>query len=310
MDKIFLVNKDFVNSRIDRWIKKNICQVPQSLIEKSLRNRNVTINKVKVKSSYKLKIDDKIYLNNFNPNYIYHLSKKKKYIPSKRDIKESEAFIVEDNENFCVINKPYGLAVQGGSKIKKNLVDLINENKIFLNSKPFIVHRIDKETSGILIIAKNRKYAQLFTSLFRIRKIHKSYLSICYGEMKKAKGTLSDNLIRYDRNRKISEHAITNYTVLDKNINSTLLILNPITGRKHQIRKQLFSIGFPVIGDSKYNLPKIKINKNINLMLHAYSIKFMINEKKYNYIVDVPDYFKKMLIKKKLTLFKKFLKNY
>ena len=78
MDKVFLVKKDFVNSRIDRWIKRNICQVPQSLIEKSLRNMNVTINKVKVKSSYKLKIDDKIYLNNFNPTFSYHLNKKKK----------------------------------------------------------------------------------------------------------------------------------------------------------------------------------------------------------------------------------------
>jgi 23S rRNA pseudouridine955/2504/2580 synthase len=304
MDKIFLVKKDFNNSRLDRWIKRNICQVPQSLIEKSLRNRNITINKIKVKSSYKLKIDDKIYLNNFNPTFSYHLIKKKKYIPSKRDVKESEALIVEDNENFCVINKPHGLAVQGGSKIKKNLIDLITENKIFLNSKPFIVHRIDKETSGILIIAKNRKYAQLFTSLFRIRKIHKSYLSICHGEMEKVKGVFSGNLIRYDKDRKISELAITNYKVLDKNTNSTLLILNPITGRKHQIRKQLFSIGFPVIGDSKYNFHENKINKNNDLMLHAYSIKFMINKKKHKYTVSVPDYFKKMLLKKRLTLFK------
>ena len=304
MDKIFLVKKDFVNSRIDRWIKRNICQVPQSLIEKSLRNKNITVNKLKVKSSYKLKIDDKIYLNNFNPTLGYHLSKKKKYVPSKRDIKDSNSFIVEDNENFCVINKPYGLAVQGGSKIKKNLVDLIAENKIFLNSKPFIVHRTDKETSGILIIAKNRNYAQLFTSLFRIRKIHKSYLSICHGEMEKNKGFFDGDLIRYDKDKKISERAITNYKVLDKNTNSTLLILNPVTGRKHQIRKQLFSIGFPVIGDSKYNFPENKMNKNNNLMLHAYSIKFMINEKKYKYTVNVPDYFKKMLLKKRLTLFK------
>jgi len=304
MDKIFLVKKDFVNSRIDRWIRRNIRQVPQSLIEKSLRNKNITINNIKVKSSYKLKIDDKIHFNNFNPTFNYNLSKKIKYIPSKKDIKDSEALIVEDNENFCVINKPYGLAVQGGSKIKKNLVDLITENKIFKNSKPFIVHRIDKETSGILIIAKNRKYAQLFTSLFRIRKIHKSYLSICHGEMEKVKGIFSGDLIRYDKDRKISEHAITNYKVLDKNTNSTLLILNPITGRKHQIRKQLFSIGFPVIGDSKYNFLENKIHKNNNLMLHAYSIKFMINEKKYKYNVKVPDYFKKMLLKKRLTLFK------
>ena len=304
MDKIFLVKKDFINSRIDRWIKRNICQVPQGLIEKSLRNKNITVNKLKIKSSYKLKIDDKIYLNNFNPTLGYHLSKKKKYVPSKRDIKDSNSFIVEDNENFCVINKPYGLAVQGGSKIKKNLVDLITENKIFLNSKPFIVHRIDKETSGILIIAKNRKYAQLFTSLFRIRKIHKSYLSICHGEMEKIKGFFDGDLIRYDKDKKISERAITNYKVLDKNTNSTLLILNPVTGRKHQIRKQLFSIGFPVIGDSKYNFFENKTNKNNNLMLHAYSIKFMINEKKYKYTINVPDYFKKMLLKKRLTLFK------
>jgi len=219
MDKIFLVKKDFVNSRIDRWIKRNIRQVPQSLIEKNLRNKNVTINKVKVKSSYKLKVDDKINLNNFNPTFSFHLSKKKKYIPSKGDIKDSEALIVEDNENFCVINKPYGLAVQGGSKIKKNLVDLITENKIFQNSKPFIVHRIDKETSGILIIAKNRKYAQLLTSLFRIRKIHKSYLSICYGEMEKTKGLFDGDLIRYNKDKKISERAITYYKVLDKNTN-------------------------------------------------------------------------------------------
>ena len=304
MDKIFLVKKDFVNSRIDRWIKRNIRQVPQSLIEKNLRNKNVTINKVKVKSSYKLKIDDKIYLNNFNPTFSYHLTKKKKYTPSKRDIKDSEALVVEDNENFCVINKPYGLAVQGGTKVKKNLVDLIAKNPIFLKYKPFIVHRIDKETSGILIIAKNRKYAQLLTSLFRIRKIHKSYLSICYGEMEKSKGLFDGNLIRYDKDKKISERAITHYKVLDKNTNSTLLILNPITGRKHQIRKQLFSIGFPVIGDSKYNFPENKINKNNNLMLHSYSIKFMINKKKYKYTVKVPDYFKKMLLKKRLTLFK------
>ena len=303
MDKIFLVKKDFINSRIDRWIKRNICHVPQSLIEKNLRNKSVTVNKLKVKSSYKLEINDKIYIKNFNPRQ-YNLILSKKYIPSKRDIIDSEDLIVENNENFCIINKPYGLAVQGGSKIKKNLVDLIAKNRIFLNSKPFIVHRLDKETSGIIIIAKNRKYAQLFTSLFRIRKIHKSYLSICYGEMEKTKGIFDENLIRYDKDKEISERAITYYKVLDKNINSTLLILNPITGRKHQIRKQLFSKGYPVIGDTKYNFPGNKINKSKNLMLHAYSIKFMINEKKYKYTINVPNYFKKMLLTKRLTLSK------
>jgi 23S rRNA pseudouridine955/2504/2580 synthase len=302
MNKVVLVKKDSANSRIDRWIKRNICQVPQSYIEKSLRNKKITVNNQKIKSSYKLKIQDKIYLNNFNPS-VFH-SNTKKYVPNKKDIKDSDTFILENNENFCVINKPPGLPVQGGSKVKKNLVDLIAKNPIFHKSKPFIVHRIDKETSGILIIAKNREYAQLFTSLFRIKKIHKHYLSICHGEMEKNKGKFDNDLVRFDKNKKISEHAITNYKVLDKNMNHSLLILNPITGRKHQIRKQLFSDGFPVVGDSKYNFPENKSDRNQKLMLHAYSIKFIINKKKYKYVIDVPIYFKKMLSSKRLTLFK------
>ena len=138
MDKIVLVKKDFINSRIDRWIKRIICHVPQGLIEKSLRNKNVTVNKLKVKSSYKLKINDIIYLNNFNPRS-NNLSKKKKYIPSKRDIKDSEAFIVEDNEHILIINKPYGLAVQGGTKIKKNLVDIKDDGSFSINLKYYVI---------------------------------------------------------------------------------------------------------------------------------------------------------------------------
>ena len=85
--------------------------------------------------------------------------------------------LLENNENFIVINKPAGIPVQSGTKSFKNIIDIFKNSKHFENSKPFIVHRLDKETSGVLIIAKNRKYAQLFTSLFRIRKIHKTYIS-------------------------------------------------------------------------------------------------------------------------------------
>ncbi len=301
MEKIHIILNEFIDSRIDRWIKKNICNVPQGFIEKNLRSKNITVNHYKVKSSYKLKFNDKILLKNFNP-LPEKLKKKKKYIPSKKEIINSNVFIIEDNNNFCVINKPNGLPVQGGTKVRKNLVDLISRNSIFSNAKPYIVHRIDKETSGIILIAKNRKYAQLLTSLFRIRKIHKSYLSICYDEMDTIKGSLDDNLIRFDKNKRITERAITNYKILDKNSRSTLLLLNPITGRKHQIRKQLSLIGFPIIGDSKYIHTSNKINTHKFLMLHAYSVKFLINEQKYEFTVDVPDHFKKMLKTKKLIL--------
>jgi 23S rRNA pseudouridine955/2504/2580 synthase len=280
--------------RIDRWIKKKIFNVPQSLIEKSLRQGKIKVNNLIVKSAYKLKYKDKIYLYNFNPETTF--LNKKKYVPTKKDIYSSESFIIENNENFVVINKPPGLPVQGGTKSNKNLVDNLSNSEVFKNSKPYIVHRIDKDTSGILIIAKTRKFAQLLTSLFRIRKIYKTYLAICYGSLEKDSGELINDLTRYEGKKKIIENAKTIYNVIDKNNFCSLISLNPITGRKHQIRKQLSMIGNPVLGDNKYNFE----TRGKKLMLHAYSIKFMINDIKYNYKVKYPDYFQKVMEKKRL----------
>ena len=294
MKKILNVTEDFHDMRIDRWVKKKIFTVPQSLIEKSLRQGKIKVNNLIVKSAYKLKYKDKIYLYNFNPETTF--LNKKKYVPTKRDIYSSESFVIENNENFVVINKPPGLPVQGGTKSNKNLVDNLSNSEVFKNSKPYIVHRIDKDTSGILIIAKTRKFAQLLTSLFRIRKIYKTYLAICYGSLEKNSGELINDLTRYEGKKKIIENAKTIYNVIDKNNFCSLISLNPITGRKHQIRKQLSMIGNPVLGDNKYNFE----TKGKKLMLHAYSIKFMINDIKYNYKVKYPDYFQKVMKKKRL----------
>ena len=294
MKKILNVTEDYHDMRIDRWVKKKIFNIPQSLIEKSLRQGKIKVNNLIVKSAYKLKYKDKIYLYNFNPETTF--LNKKKYVPTKRDIHSSESFIIENNENFVVINKPPGLPVQGGTKSNKNLVDNLSNSEVFKNSKPYIVHRIDKDTSGILIIAKTRKFAQLLTSLFRIRKIYKTYLAICYGSLEKNSGELINDLTRYEGKKKIIENAKTIYNVIDKNNFCSLISLNPITGRKHQIRKQLSMIGNPVLGDNKYNFE----TKGKKLMLHAYSIKFMINDIKYNYKVKYPDYFQKVMKKKRL----------
>jgi len=294
MKKILNVTEDYHDMRIDRWVKKKIFNVPQSLIEKSLRQGKIKVNNLIVKSAYKLKYKDKIYLYNFNPETTF--LNKKKYVPTKKDIYSSESFIIENNENFVVINKPPGLPVQGGTKSNKNLVDNLSNSEVFKNSKPYIVHRIDKDTSGILIIAKTRKFAQLLTSLFRIRKIYKTYLAICYGSLEKNSGELINDLTRYEGKKKIIENAKTIYNVIDKNNFCSLISLNPITGRKHQIRKQLSMIGNPVLGDNKYNFE----TKGKKLMLHAYSIKFMINDIKYNYKVKYPDYFQKVMKKKRL----------
>ena len=110
----------------------------------------------------------------------------------------------------------------------------------------------DRDTSGVFIMAKNRESAQLLTSLFRLRKVHKTYLAICHGELEKNLGEWNDDLVRYDNGKKIIEKAKTIYKVIDKNSNSSLVEMKPITGRKHQIRKHFSMIGHPIIGDDKF----------------------------------------------------------
>ena len=296
----YVVNSTYNDMRLDRWLRNEIGNIPQSLIEKYLRSGKIKVNKKKVKSSFKVKTNDKIDI--FNLNFKENISqKKKKFNPSNEIIKSNEDLVIDDNENFIVLNKSAGISVQGGTKSKKNLVDIFAKSKIFKNTKPYSVHRLDKDTSGVFIIAKNRETAQLLTSLFRLRKVHKTYLAICNGEVEKNSGEWTDELIRYDNGKKIVEKARTIFKVIDKNSNSSLLEMKPITGRKHQLRKQLFNIGHSIYGDKKYRSSISTKGINKELMLHSYQIRFMINNKKYTYKALLPDYFKKLLKVKRLN---------
>ena len=303
MKKIYSVSSDNINSRLDRWFKKNVCSVPQSLIEKNIRKGNIKVNQRKEKSSYKLQTGDQIIIHNLKLSPGKHKEKSLKYIPTKEVLSVSSNMIVENNNNFVVINKPAGIAVQAGTKSRKNILDILSKMPEFSDSYPYPVHRIDKETTGALIVAKNRKYAQLFTSLFRIRKIYKTYLCIVLGKFTADKGILKDELFYYEGKKKITTSAITHYKVIDSNNSYTFLELKPETGRKHQLRKQLFSRGFPILGDSKYRVDYKYTLKSTNLMLHAHKISFLIDGIKHNFLVDLPSNFKKMLKEKYLKTF-------
>ena len=300
MKKTINVDATYAGMRIDRFLRKYFDNIPQSLIERNLRSGKIKLNKKKIKSSAKLLINDLIELHNFEIKNKIKI-RKVKFKPSDTIIKENEDFIIENNDDFIVINKQAGISVQGGTKSKKNLIDIFANSEIFKDDKPYSVHRLDKETSGVFLIAKNRPTAQLLTTLFRLRKVYKTYIAICYGEITiKDKGSIKNNLIRYDETKKIVENAETYYEILDKNNNSTFIQLKPITGRKHQLRKQLFDLGHSIIGDKKYNSYKIQKN-NKNLMLHSYEIKFKLNEKKYTFRATPPEYFRNMLRAKRLN---------
>ena len=300
MNKSYIVDVTYEGIRIDKWIRNNLGNVPQGLIEKSLRAGKIKLNRKKTKSSTKLSVKD--IINVYEVKFKERLVQKNiKFKPSDEVIKENEDLIIDDNENFIVVNKESGIAVQGGTKSKKNLIDIFSRSKIFKDSKPYSVHRLDKDTSGVFIMGKTRECAQLLTSLFRLRKVHKTYLAVCHGELDIDSGEWNDDLIRYDGDKKIIEKAKTLFKVLDKNSEASLVELKPITGRKHQLRKQLYAVGQPIFGDTKYKLSNSNKGINKNLMLHSYQIRFMINDIKHTYTALLPDYFKKLLKVKRLN---------
>ena len=302
MIKLYRVNKDYDSMRIDRWIKKNINSLPQSLIEKLLRIGKIKLNGKKIKSSQKVFTNDLIKIYKFE---FKNVIEKKILIPNKKILKKNESSIIFNNEDIIAINKHAGIAVQGGTKSRLNLTDIFTKSKYFDDVKPFTVHRLDKDTSGVLIFGKNRKAAQTLTSLFRLRKIYKTYICVCSGEINSNKGEWIHNLEKFENNKKVIEKAITYYRVLDRNQNYSLVELKPITGRKHQLRKQLSFLGHPIIGDNKYSTSN---NISKYLMLHSYTLKFKINNNKFSFKAPLPKHFLEFLVKKKFIL-PNFLKN-
>ena len=298
MPKTFIVDDEYHETRFDKWFKQKVISLPHSLIERILRQNKIKINKKKVKSSYRLQSGDLIEVYDISKFKSKDKIKKIKYKPKQKELSKYDDYIIENNDNFIIINKPAGIPVQSGTKSFKNITDLLKNSKYFEGSKPFIVHRIDKETSGILIIAKNREYAQLFTSLFRIRKIHKTYLALAYGKINKSVKSMRDDLIYFENKKKKIQKAISNIKIIKSNDELSYVELNPVTGRKHQLRKQLLNIGNPIIGDDKYFLTNFRKIKTKNLMLHAYRIKFMINNVQYNFKAKYNNYFEQLLKEK------------
>ncbi len=142
--------------RLDRWLRLKIGKIPQGLVEKYLRTGKIKLNRKKVKSSYKIKTKDEI--NIFNIEFKETIQQKKiKFLPSKEIVKSNEDQIIDNNDNFVVLNKASGISVQGGTKSKKNLVDIFAKSEIFEGTKPYSVHRLDKDTSGSFYYGKKQR---------------------------------------------------------------------------------------------------------------------------------------------------------
>ena len=188
----WIIGVDYNNKRIDYFLKKKFPSLSYPIICKIIRKGQLKVNGKKTNNSYFLKIGDKIRLY-FN----FSISKKKNnlHIDDKL-INEVKSWIIFKNKNLIAFNKPSGFAVQGGLKIKISLDDVLEHLKFRNTNKPKLVHRIDKDTSGLLLVARNLEYAQFLTKLFRTRDLVKNYLLLVHG-LPEIKGGLIDKSIQH-----------------------------------------------------------------------------------------------------------------
>jgi 23S rRNA pseudouridine955/2504/2580 synthase len=298
---IFKIEEDFENTRLDKWFKKKVKPLPQSLIERTLRKGKILVNGKKVKSSYKIQINDeiKIYADIDNDDKI--IKKKFSYLPSKKDYDLIKNNILFENEHYFVLNKPYNLAVQSGSKTGKNIFDILKNYSETEYKTPHLVHRLDSETTGVLIISKTHKSAKFFSESFKNQIVKKSYLAVVDGVLDDKSGTLKNELSYVDNNKEKMQLSITNYKVISETKEYSLLSLNPETGRKHQLRRQLSFIRHPILGEKKYTNKGLNKSKELHLMLHAYKVEFLINSKKIIHHAKPPLYFLSFCIQQQLS---------
>ena len=137
MKKTFLIENNFVNARLDKWFKRKVCEIPQSLIEKYIRKGKIKVNNKKKKSSYKVQENDHISVYNYNSLIKKKEKKKIVYKPNKKELTATSNIFIENNENFVVINKPAGISVQSGTKSRRNIIDLLRNTKEFENISPY-----------------------------------------------------------------------------------------------------------------------------------------------------------------------------
>ena len=289
------------NQRLDKYLKHKYTSLTQGFIEKNIRKKNILINNSITKAKYLVKLNDELKILNF------HEELYKNKIIFKKNIKISNEIlaifkrsIIFENNDFIVLNKWTQIATQGGSKIKTSIDHIIKH----INLQYRLVHRLDKETSGLLLIAKNLNCAKKLSSLFKQKEITKFYFALCEGKPKINHSKVE--LVIKNKNFKI-QNTLTNYRVVNYNKSISSIVFNPKTGKTHQLRIVSRNLGCPIVGDNKYNTHS-KYTKE-KLMLHAFALKFKINGQKFEFISKFPDYFLNFIKKNNLKI-NKDLNNY
>ncbi len=297
--------------RLDKYLADNIEDYSRSQLQKLIKNGKVSVNNEKVSSNYSLKEGDEIVI-----DYTEEKETKEEKIEKKVSAHKLSDIILEKKKEYFIINKPAGLIVHGADHIKEEtLVDILLKKYPKLKSigedpmRPAIVHRIDKDVSGLMIIPRTQDSFDNIKKQFQKRTLKKEYTALVYGQIEKEQDEIRFPIKRSRDGYKMAalpetlngeqdlqggKRAITNFKVIEKFINYTLVKVSIKTGRTHQIRVHMLAYGHPIVGDVLYNTRKTKERNEkfrlARLFLVANKLSFDdLSGERQEYQINLPD---------------------
>ncbi len=274
----FQVTEDEEGMRVDRWFKRRVPNLSLSHLNKIVRTGQVRVDGARVKTATRLATGQNVRVPPLHLDAPARATSGP--VISEGDARDLRAMILFEDQHLLVLNKPFGLAVQGGSGTKHHIDGMLASLPNEKGDRPSLVHRLDRDTSGVLLVAKTRKMASDLGEAFRSRQARKTYWALVEGQPKPAQGRISLYLAKgegmgdvrgkrvegvdYQAREKMrvakhgeddAQHSVTYYATVDK-VNQRLawLSMKPITGRTHQLRAHAEAIGHPIIGDPKYGI--------------------------------------------------------
>jgi 23S rRNA pseudouridine1911/1915/1917 synthase len=283
-----------INNRLDKFLTAELPDFSRSQIQKMIKGGEILVNGKIVAPHYFLKVGDKIEVKRAKDKKQTATPKNTKKLPETIDhqplIFDFKSSIVSENDDFLIIEKPAGLAVHPAPGLKEStLIDYVLEKYPKIAKvgedpgRPGIVHRLDKEVSGLIVIAKNQDAFDHLKEQFQKRKVKKEYQALVYGEIDKDEDTIDFPIGRGLKGRMAAraksaeekgKRAATEFQVVKRYTNFTLLKVQIKTGRTHQIRVHLLAYGYPIVGDRIYYIKKIKPASLSRPFLHSSVLGF------------------------------------
>jgi 23S rRNA pseudouridine955/2504/2580 synthase len=276
------VAADESDQRLDRWFKKHFPTLGHGRLEKLLRTGQVRVDGKRVKASQRLEVGQVVRV---PPLDIEAPPPPRVNLVDEREAKDLRARVLHKDAEVLVIDKPAGLAVQGGTGTDRHLDGLLDALKFDAAERPRLVHRLDRDTSGVLVLARTAEAARWLGEAFKGRDADKVYWAVVAGVPKPRQGTIDLKLAKLPGkgggermvvNAREGKYAVTDFSVVEevKGV-AAWVALKPLTGRTHQLRAHLQAIGHPILGDGKYGGKSAHLDiadAPTQLQLHARSI--------------------------------------